>query len=98
MTNRNGKRFDLVSRKISLLYFISKPAAPGFWQSCFKRYLTNFRVVSGQFLAFTHFSGSGRVWAYAFGFEPIRVSQFTILLYKHLKEIYVICILIEITS
>ena len=49
-------------------------------------------------MALNHFPGSGQVWAYAFGLWPVIVGPFITLNYKHSKEIYMICILIEITS
>ena len=93
------KRFDLVSCKIFLLVYTETcgPKA-GFGQSCFRQNFTNFRVFSGLFLASNLFWRLGRVWAYAFWFGSVPVGPFTTLHYKHFKEIYVICILIEITS
>ena len=73
----------MVSRQISLLVHI-ETTAPGFGQFCFRQNLTNFLAASGRF------------WVYAFKFGPVLVGPFTTLHYKHLKEIYVICI--QITS
>ena len=83
--------------KISLLVHIQTcgPRSNMLGQFCFRRTLIDFRAFSGLFLASNHFSGSGQVWAYAFGSGLYKSARLQL---SSTTSIYVICILIKITS